>query len=401
MLYKSLWQNLYSCSECQNKCLTNNNVNWADTINIYKKWLILSINKCWDLKARDFSDAYLEIVDNTYWKRVSFLLINPQQGKLDANKQLPKLELLPSEIVSINIKYFLEWKRLQKNAESSINILRILSNRNCVTSVWKTKFFVQKFSVLEGIYKKEGDKRILSEWKDKYFLFSLNELKEIDITKKDFVEFIGQTHFDKIWVHRSKGLDSNRKYQYNLKYDINSFLNYGEDWYNEMWFDRDWYDKDGFNTRWIHKLTWTRFNPDWIDKNWYSRYWYEKNDKIEFAKNQEYVSRQGYWVHEAEIHEYDDYWYDEYWYDKNWFDSNWLNRSWYDKFWYNKDWYDKYWFNVEGFNRQGIHKSTWTRFDPDGYDCNWNRFNYWDDWSDSDDNPKSNPLDWYYFPTSD
>lgn len=379
MLYKSLWKNLFSCSECQNRCLSNNNVNGADTINIYKKWLILSINKCWDLKARDYSEMCLEIVDNTYWKHISFLVINSQYGKLDINKLVSKLKLLPSEIVYTNINHFLESIELQKTKKSSINVLRILSNRNCITWIWKTKFFIQNLSVLEEIYKKEGDKRILRDWNNKYYLFSLNELQEIEVTKKDFVEFIGQEHFDKIWVHMNKGVDSNRRYQYNLKYDINSFLNYGEDWYNEMWYDRDWYNRDGFNVRWIHKLTWTRFDPDWIDENWYSKYWYERNEEIEFRKNQEYVHNQGYGIHYAEIHEFDDYWYDEDWYDKHWFDRTWYNKAWYDKCWYDKDWYDKHWFDIEGFNRQWIHKSTWTKFDPDGYDCDWNRFNYWDD----------------------
>ena len=56
-------------------------------------------------------------------------------------------------------------------------------------------------------------------------------------------------------------------------------------WFFSRLFSR--YDKNGFNKKWIHKDTGTKFDKNWYDKDWYDKIWYDRNwyDKFWHTRN--------------------------------------------------------------------------------------------------------------------
>ena len=127
-------------------------------------------------------------------------------------------------------------------------------------------------------------------------------------------------------------------------------------------YDSEWYNVFHFDKKWIHAITWNKYDEEWFNQYWYSESWIDRN----------WFNAEG--VHQITKDYFDQYWLDEYGFDKNWkfsipnphypnsplipFDSD------SNIYWYERDLFCE-------FSSVWIHKLTKTHYNEYGVDYKW------------------------------
>ena len=127
-------------------------------------------------------------------------------------------------------------------------------------------------------------------------------------------------------------------------------------------YDSEWYNVFHFDKKWIHAITWNKYDEEWFNQYWYSESWIDRN----------WFNAEG--VHQITKDYFDQYWLDEYGFDKNWkfsipnphypnsplipFDSD------SNIYWYERDLFCE-------FSSIWIHKLTKTHYNEYGVDYKW------------------------------
>ena len=127
-------------------------------------------------------------------------------------------------------------------------------------------------------------------------------------------------------------------------------------------YDSKWYNVFHFDKKWIHAITWNKYDEEWYDQYWYNKNWIDRN-----------------WFNHESKHEitkdyFDEYWLDEYGFDKNWRFSipnpHYPNSPFISSasdtniYWYERDLFCE-------FSSTWIHKLTKTKYNEYGVDWKW------------------------------
>ena len=211
MDFKNIWINIFDCLKCPIRCdwvskwIYNfeNDVAFSEK---YEQLIISTINKTWKYKAHKCELEWypdIEITDLS-GNVVSYLEVKAQQRTFMAVERiLPYWNLTPSETVALNLSDLLRYFEIKDEVKVPVFLIWVLKNRQCIVDNDEVKFYMQHAWFLQKVYEYYWDKRRfrreswkwdIVNWQHKWVVvnyhFSLNELIEVDINSKKFLQIL-------------------------------------------------------------------------------------------------------------------------------------------------------------------------------------------------------------------
>lgn len=211
MNFENIWPNIFNCLTCPVKCdwvskwvyIFENDVTFSER---YEQLIIDTINATGKYKAHKcelewYPDIEItDLSDNV----VSYLEVKAQQRTFMAVERiLPFWDLKPSETLALNLSDLLRYFEIKENVWVPVFLIWVLKNRPCIVDNWKVKFFMQNAKSLEKVYKHYWNRRRFRreswrwdvvngqhKWVVVNYHFSLNELVEVDIKSKEFLQIL-------------------------------------------------------------------------------------------------------------------------------------------------------------------------------------------------------------------
>ena len=165
MEYHKLSPYIFDCNQCPTRCdgiskkkyIFTNDLEYAEQ---QERIIINKLNETSYRASKCQKEGYPDIVIKKEHKIISYLEVKAQRRTfMSVKKILPNANLQPSETIALNLSDLLRYIGIYHQENVPISIVWVLQNRPCIVPEGKSRYFYQKISVLEKIYRQYGAKR--------------------------------------------------------------------------------------------------------------------------------------------------------------------------------------------------------------------------------------------------